>query len=213
MTTDTASILDIPVPAGGAATLPATGAVTACFEEYRQFAHAELLWISRTIKQIKQSDDADVLDHLYRKGHVIAKLAEILDIPRLARLLSILDLVFGLAREIGAFDAHSMRYLATLLVDTSVRLLDELGSKGSTSFEIADIVGECRSYLIRPLAERKGRLEHVDRAKRRVADEAVHEIGREQEGDDQRVEWLGRPVEQHPADERALAGPFGRDAA
>ncbi len=43
------------------------------------------------------------------------------------------------------------------------------------------------------------------RAARRIVHEAVDEIGREQEGDDERVERLRRPVEQHPADQRALA--------
>ena len=43
------------------------------------------------------------------------------------------------------------------------------------------------------------------RAARRIGHEAVDEIGREQEGDDERVEGLRRPVEQHPADQRALA--------
>ena len=41
-------------------------------------------------------------------------------------------------------------------------------------------------------------------------DEAVHEIGREQEGDDERVEGLRRPVEQHPAGERERAGLLRR---
>ena len=43
-------------------------------------------------------------------------------------------------------------------------------------------------------------------AKRRILDEAVHEIGREQEGDDEGVEGLRRPVEQHPAGERERTG-------
>ena len=43
-------------------------------------------------------------------------------------------------------------------------------------------------------------------AERRILDEAVHEIGREQEGDDEGVEGLRRPVEQHPAGERERAG-------
>ena len=47
-------------------------------------------------------------------------------------------------------------------------------------------------------------------AKRRIADEAVHEIGAEQEGDDERVEGLRRPVEQHPAGESERPGMFGR---
>ena len=47
------------------------------------------------------------------------------------------------------------------------------------------------------------------RAARRIGHEAVDEIGREQEGDDERVERLGRPVEQHPADQRALSCRLG----
>ena len=43
------------------------------------------------------------------------------------------------------------------------------------------------------------------RAMRRIGHEAVDEIGREQEGDDERVERLRRPIEQHPADQRALS--------
>ena len=47
-------------------------------------------------------------------------------------------------------------------------------------------------------------------AERRILDEAVHEIGREQEGDDEGVEGLRRPVEQHPAGKRERAGPLRR---
>ncbi len=42
------------------------------------------------------------------------------------------------------------------------------------------------------------------RAPRRIGHEAVDEIGREQKGDDERVEGLRRPIEQHPAEQRAL---------
>ena len=42
-------------------------------------------------------------------------------------------------------------------------------------------------------------------ALRRIGHETVDEIGREQEGDDEGVERLRRPVEQHPADQRALS--------
>ena len=38
-----------------------------------------------------------------------------------------------------------------------------------------------------------------------IADDGVGEVGREQEGEDQRVVGLGRPVEQHPRDEGAHA--------
>ncbi len=48
------------------------------------------------------------------------------------------------------------------------------------------------------------------RAPRRIGHEAVDEIGGEQEGDDEGVERLRRPVEQHPADQRALSRPRGR---
>ena len=47
-------------------------------------------------------------------------------------------------------------------------------------------------------------------AKRGVSNKAVHEIGAEQEGDDERVERLRRPVEQHPAGQSERTGAFGR---
>ena len=40
---------------------------------------------------------------------------------------------------------------------------------------------------------------------RRIVHEAVHEVGREQEGDDEGVEGLRRPIEQDPAEQRELA--------
>ena len=168
------SLLEIPQAAGEPAALPATGAVTTCFKEYSQFALAELQWVSRTVKQIKHSDDEDVFDHLYRRGHVVARLADLLGVPRAARLLSILDLVLDLARETGNFESYSMSYLVQLIVDTSVQLLDELGSKGSTSVEIEDIVGECRSYLTRALAEQNALQQSVrgDAAPARSVDTA-----------------------------------------
>lgn len=147
------SLLEIPDEGGAPAVLPTTGLVATCFADYREFALAEFRWIGRTVKQIKQSDDEDVLDHLYRRGHVVARLAHVLGVPRVPRLLSILDLVLDLARAIGGFESHSMGYLVDLLIDTSTGLLDELSSKGHSSLEIADVITECRTYLTQPLAE------------------------------------------------------------
>ncbi len=47
-------------------------------------------------------------------------------------------------------------------------------------------------------------------AAHRVADDDVGEIGREQEGEDQRVDGLRGPVEQYPRDERARRRGLGR---
>ena len=47
---------------------------------------------------------------------------------------------------------------------------------------------------------------------RAVADDDVGEVGREQEGQDQRVEGLRRPVEQHPGDAGACSGARARGA-
>lgn len=147
------ALLDVPDAATGPAPLPTTGAVAACFADFRETALIELAWISRTVKQIKQSDDEDVLDHLYRRGHVVARLAEVLEIPRVSQVLALLDLVLDLGRNAGGFGSHSMGYLVALLVDTATKVLDELATTGHASMDIDDVVGECRTYLARPLAE------------------------------------------------------------
>ena len=153
MKTYAESLFDIPTDSGPAP-LPSTGLVTSCFAEFRASAITELRWISRSVRQIKQSDDEDILDQLYRRGHVVAGLAQVLDVPRVSPLLALLDVVLDLGRDAGGFGAHSMGYLVDLLVETSVRVLEELGATGQSSLDIADVIAECRTYLTRPLAER-----------------------------------------------------------
>lgn len=148
------SILDAPETPVGLVSLPSDGPPVALLKEFSAFAPAELLWIARTVKQVRQSDHEDVLDRLYRRGHVVSGLAQLLRLPRVDRLLSILDLVLDLGRDASGFESHSMGYLVALLVDTSVRIIDELESTGQTTVEIADLIGECRVYLAQPLAMR-----------------------------------------------------------
>jgi len=167
------SVLEVLEGTDAPAALPTSGAVTTCFEEYREFAQSELRWVSRTVKQIKQSDDEDVLDRLYRRGHVVARLADVLGVPRVPQLLGVLDLVLDLGREMGGFERHSMGYLVELLIETAVKLLEELGAKGQSSLQISDVLGECRTYLAGPLAEKNAPPEPAREALAPVVTEAV----------------------------------------
>ena len=84
----------------------------------------------------------------------------------------------------------------------------EHGEEGDPRFAVLACIGDGAEHRRKRRGDQFGDAGGVGpqrRAMRRIGHEAVDEIGREQEGDDERVERLRRPVEQHPADQRALS--------
>jgi two-component system chemotaxis sensor kinase CheA len=121
------------------------------FTEFAELAQGELRWLAETVEQIRQHDDEDIFDQLYRRNHVLSGFASILALGKASHLLSILDFVLDHARALHAFERHSMDYLVKLLTDATRVVLDDYVERGQSDLDIADQIEECARYLAEPL--------------------------------------------------------------
>ncbi len=74
----------------------------------------EFNWLKSSVRETEQSEDEEIFEKLYRRGHVICGFAAIFEIPKVCHLLAILDFVFDYARNIQTLRNHSLDYLANL---------------------------------------------------------------------------------------------------
>ena len=113
----------------------------------------ELAWLAATVKSIKQQEDENIFDQLYRRNHILYGLAAMLGLPKVVHLLALLDFAFDYARESETFARHSMDYVVQLLIDTTQGVFDDFNAAGRCQRELADVLEECRTYLDAPFQQ------------------------------------------------------------
>jgi two-component system chemotaxis sensor kinase CheA len=135
------------------APIPPGPRVASLFRELYDRAGPELAWLAATAKSVKQQEDEDVFDQLYRRNHILCGFAAMLELPKAVHLLAILDFTFDVARDIATFERHSMDYVVQLLLDTTRGVFDDFNSEGRCRRDLADVLEECRTYLGVPFGQ------------------------------------------------------------
>jgi two-component system chemotaxis sensor kinase CheA len=133
--------------------LPAGPRLASLFRGLYDHTCNELSWLTATVKHIKQQEDEDVFDQLYRRNHILYGFAAILGLPKATHLLAILDFTFDYAREIETFEPRSMDYVVQLLINTTRSVLDDFQSVGRSERDLADVIEECKTYLDTPFQQ------------------------------------------------------------
>src|SRR6266446_6382997 len=133
--------------------LPAGPRLASLFRGLYNHTCNELSWLTATVKHIKQQEDEDVFDQLYRRNHILYGFAAILGVPKATHLLAILDFTFDYAREIETFEPRSMDYVVQLLINTTRSVLDDFQSVGRSERDLADVIEECKTYLDTPFQQ------------------------------------------------------------
>ena len=95
----------------------------------------------------KQGD----LDTAYRKNHTILGFAKILRIQKMIHLTSILDFIFDFARKENSVSKFSVDYLIKLILNSEVKVLNQLSDAGFIKEDISLLVEESKVYLSKPL--------------------------------------------------------------
>lgn len=131
--------------------LPGDPPGAALFADFAARAEGELRWLAQTVAQIRQQDDEDILDQLYRRSHVLSGFASILALPKASHLLAILDFLLDHARAVLSVERHSMDYLVKLLTGGTQAVLDDYRARGESDLDVSDQIEECRRYLSDPL--------------------------------------------------------------
>lgn len=99
------------------------------------------------ISKNKQGD----LDTAYRKNHTILGFAKILRIQKMIHLTSILDFIFDFARKENSVSKYSVDYLIKLILNSEVKVLNQLSDAGFIKEDISLLVEESKVYLSKPL--------------------------------------------------------------
>jgi two-component system chemotaxis sensor kinase CheA len=146
-----AELFDVWAGDVGPVELAATSPFAAAFSELRDEAVRELDAIVAGARGLPL--DADGFDRLYRRGHVIAGLAAVANLPKAAHLLALLDTALDLARTLRTFRRQSLDYVVHLLADNVRTVLADLDRGGQCALDLTDLVNECASYLRGALAE------------------------------------------------------------
>jgi len=133
--------------------LPAGPHVASLFRGLYDRTCHELAWLAATVKSIKQQEDENIFDQLYRRNHILYGLAAMLGLPKVVHLLALLDFAFDYARESETFARHSMDYVVQLLIDTTQGVFDDFNAAGRCQRELADVLEECRTYLDAPFQQ------------------------------------------------------------
>lgn len=123
------------------------------FGDFHELAVKSLEELVLSVKTIKQQDNEDIYDRLYRRAHVLLGFAEILQLPKATHLFAVLDFAFDLARENESFENYSLDYLIKLLGQTARDVLDDFFSGGRSERQLTEVIEECRLYLTRALEE------------------------------------------------------------
>jgi two-component system chemotaxis sensor kinase CheA len=123
------------------------------YKEYIKFAVEELETIKKLLSKLSIDKDEDIFDTLYRKNHILYGLAEIMEIPRVAHILSITDFIFDYGRKEQTLSNHSMTYLINLMINILLNNVfnDILTMK--VTYDISFLIDECRTYLKKALIE------------------------------------------------------------
>lgn len=115
---------------------------------------ATVAWMKDTMQNLGQEEqDEEIFEQVYRRCHVIAGFASILEVPKITHMWAMMDFALDLVRKIETFQQYSIDYLVKMILDTSVTVLDDLSNSGTSNFDLTDIVSECHMYLHPPMEE------------------------------------------------------------
>lgn len=140
---------------------PSSPRAESLFPAFHAEAAKTISWLQSTMQTLGQEQDDEIFERVYRRCHVIAGFASILEIPKITHLWSMMDFALDLVRKIETFQQYSIDYLVKMTLDTSTTILDEFSTKGTSKFDLTDIVGECEMYLKPPMEEWNAQLEQV----------------------------------------------------
>ncbi|MEI8093454.1 MAG: response regulator [Spirochaetales bacterium] len=118
-------------------------------------------------------ESEELLDHLYRNNHIMAGMAKLHGLDKLAHLFQILDFALDWARYRKTVREHSIDYLIKLLYTKGSELAETLGSAATQDPDITDLVDESRNYLQNPLREWNLR---IDEASKAYQSQPVHDL-------------------------------------
>jgi two-component system chemotaxis sensor kinase CheA len=142
----------------GPVLLPDGPRARSLFPALHEMASTTLAWIAETAQGIKPQEEG-AFDALYRRGHVVAGMAELLGLSKAAHVLAILGLALDVARSLGTFERHSLAYVVRVLATTAGGVLDDFQRDGRSDRDLSDVIEECRAYLAGPLQERQAPVE------------------------------------------------------
>jgi|ETNmetMinimDraft_13_1059891.scaffolds.fasta_scaffold02215_2 chemotaxis protein histidine kinase CheA/ActR/RegA family two-component response regulator len=127
--------------------LPKTKCVQSLFGLFHDSACRELGDIVSTIAGIKQLEDEEIYDQLYRQGHFLYGFAGILGLAKVDHLLGILDAALDYAQAVESFDNNSLPYCIGVLANTARDVLDDYNTVEECKRDISHEIDECRLYL------------------------------------------------------------------
>lgn len=107
----------------------------------------EFDWIESAVRGIEQNENEDIFDELYRRSHILYGFADIFNIPKICHLLAVLDFVFDYARKTQTLNEHSLKYLISLIIETTGKSVDEYKADRVCSIDLRDVIEECANYL------------------------------------------------------------------
>ncbi len=127
--------------------LPTAPRVVSLFPGVYDLTTQDLPWLVTMVKTIKQQDEDDIFDLLYRRSHILYGFATILALPKVTHLLALLDFTCNYARDIETFEQHSMDYVVHLLVTMTQEVLADFHAHGHCQRDLREVLEECRTYL------------------------------------------------------------------
>jgi len=88
-----------------------------------------------------------IFQELYVNNRFILGFSKIFKLRKIEHLCSILDFIFDYSRFKKTLSLFSMNYLSRIILETSLKIINELEEKQVCSFDISPIVEESKTYL------------------------------------------------------------------
>jgi two-component system, chemotaxis family, sensor kinase CheA len=89
----------------------------------------------------------NTLNYFYTSNRNILGFSKILKLKKLEHNCLILDFIFDYSRQTGTLDSHSMNYLAKIILETNLKMINDFIEHRKTSIDISTIVEESKVYL------------------------------------------------------------------
>lgn len=111
-------------------------------------AKEKINWVLSDYSGVEYNPSKEILfSQFYTNNRFILGFSKIFKIGKLEHLSSIADFIFDFARTKNTLSMHSMNYLARIIMETKLKIIEELQEKNSSSLDILPIVDESKVYL------------------------------------------------------------------
>ncbi len=103
-----------------------------------------------------------IFQELYVNNRFILGFSKIFKLKKIEHLCSILDFIFDYSRSKNTLSLFSMNYLSRIILETSLKIINELEEKQVCSFDISPIVEESKTYLSKVYEETLKQSNHIE---------------------------------------------------